>query len=104
MAVSLTELRQKLFKLADHVIDTGEPLIVERRGVRLRLVKEDIQKLKGGRLSRLKRQDLVVGPPLDPHESPAQLSGEPLADMAVLEAHIAKLRKQEKPKRAKRKA
>ena len=31
MAVSLTELRQKLFKLADHVVDTGEPLIVERR-------------------------------------------------------------------------
>jgi len=99
MAVSLTELRQKLFKLADHVIDTGEPLIVERRGVRLRLVKEDVQIQKGGRLSRLKRQDLVIGPPLDPHESPAEWGGEPLADMAVLEAHIAKLRKDAKRKK-----
>jgi hypothetical protein len=98
MAVSLTELRQKLFKLADHVVDTGEPLIVERRGVRLRLVRDMPRNLKGGRLSRLKRQELVIGPPLDPHESPAEWSGEPLADMAVLEAHIAQLRKRRKRK------
>jgi antitoxin (DNA-binding transcriptional repressor) of toxin-antitoxin stability system len=71
MTVSLTELRQRLFELADQVVDTGEPLIVLRRGVRLRLVREDAAAIQGGRLARLKPQSLVVGPPLQPDESPS---------------------------------
>jgi antitoxin (DNA-binding transcriptional repressor) of toxin-antitoxin stability system len=74
--ISITELRQRLFQLADRVVETGEPLVIERRGVRLRLVREDAPHAKGGRLSRLVRQDIVVGPPLDPHESPAEWSGD----------------------------
>ena len=76
-SISITELRQRLFQLADRVAETGEPLLIERRGVRLRLVRDDdTTAKKGGRLSRLVRQDIVVGPPLDPHESPAEWSGE----------------------------
>jgi len=56
MPVSLTELRQRLFELADQVVDTGEPLIVLRRGVRLRLVREDAAATDGGRLARLTPQ------------------------------------------------
>lgn len=72
--ISITELRQRLFQLADRVIETGEPVLIDRRGVRLRLVREDAVEERGGRLARLKRrkQSVVVGAPLDPHESPAQ--------------------------------
>jgi antitoxin (DNA-binding transcriptional repressor) of toxin-antitoxin stability system len=75
MTISLTELRQRLFQLADHVVDTGEPLVVTRRGVRLRLVREDAVPEKG-RLANLKPRHAVIGPPLDPQESPALWSEE----------------------------
>lgn len=74
-SISITELRQRLFQLADRVVETGEPLLIERRGVRLRLVRDEESATKqGGRLARLKprKQSVVVGAPLDPHESPAR--------------------------------
>ncbi len=74
-AISLTELRQRLFQLADHVADTGEPLVIVRNGVRLRLIREDTMSQSAGRLSRLVKRSIVVGAPLDPHESPAEWSG-----------------------------
>ena len=74
MSLSLTELRTKLFALADHVIESGEPLLIERRGVRLRLVREDAQ-AESGRLSRLAVQSLTLGAPLAPDESPAEWTG-----------------------------
>jgi len=75
--VSLTELRQRLFQLADHVAATGEPLVIVRNGVRLRLVREEpAAAKKSGRLARLVERDIVIGPPLDPHESPSEWSGE----------------------------
>jgi hypothetical protein len=76
--ISLTELRQRLFQLADHVADTGEPLVIVRNGVRLKLVREDVQAGRPGRLARLVKRSVVIGPPLDPHESPAEWSGESL--------------------------
>ena len=76
MNISLTELRQRLFQLADHVADTGEPLVILRNGVRLRLIREDALPQTVGRLSRLVKRNIVVGAPLDPHESPAEWSGE----------------------------
>ena len=75
-AISLTELRQRLFQLADEVADTGEPLIIMRNGVRLRLTREDALPEMPGRLARLVKRNIVVGPPLDPHESPAEWSGD----------------------------
>jgi hypothetical protein len=73
--ITLTELRQRLFQLADHVATSGEPLIIIRNGVRLRLVREDAVADTPGRLSRLVKRSIVVGGPLDPHESPAEWSG-----------------------------
>lgn len=69
-AISLTELRQQLFKLADQVIATGVPLLIDRNGVRLRLVREDAQ-APVSRLHKLKAQSLVQGAALAPDESPA---------------------------------
>ena len=71
MTITLTELRQHLFKLADQVADTGEPLVIERRGVRLKLVREDAASAGTSRLQKLKEQPLVQGMPLLPGESPA---------------------------------
>lgn len=70
MNLTLTELRQRLFKLADQVIDSGEPLIIERRGVRLKLMREDAP-ASSSRLKKLVVRELVVGEPLRPDESPA---------------------------------
>ena len=74
--ISLTELRQRLFELADHVAETGEPLEILRNGVRLRLVRDEVEAKAGGRLARLVAQNLVIGAPLDPDESPAQWNAE----------------------------
>lgn len=79
--ISLTELRQQLFKLADQVVDTGVPLLIERRGVRLRLVREDAL-MPVSRLAKLKAQLLVQGAALAPDESPAQWSELPLPRVA----------------------
>jgi len=81
MSVSLTELRQQLFKLADQVVDTGVPLVIERRGVRLKLVRDDTP-AASGRLQLLKPQSLVHGAPLRPDESPALWSELPTAKVA----------------------
>ena len=77
-SISLTELRQRLFELADRVIASGEPLVIVRNGVRLRLVREEpaVAVEKAGRIARLVERDIVIGPPLDPHESPSEWSGE----------------------------
>lgn len=82
MGVSLTELRQRLFELADHVIDSGEPLVIVRRGVRLRLVREEAAPASEGRLARLKVRQAVIGAPLAPSESPALWSAEPALQVA----------------------
>ena len=82
MSVSLTELRQRLFQLADQVVDTGEPLLIERRGVRLRLVREDAQPGNAGRLARLVPQTAVIGLPLAPDESPALWNADLLSRVA----------------------
>lgn len=79
--VSITELRQQLYKLADAVIDTGEPLIIERRGVRLKLMREEAPAAPQ-RLARLQTRDLVIGAPLAPEESPAQWSELALSKVA----------------------
>jgi prevent-host-death family protein len=77
MEVSLTELRQRLFELADRVIETGEAIVITRRGRTLRIVRDEVQPKAFSRLARLRElgpQELEIGPPLDPHESPAQWS------------------------------
>jgi len=72
--LSLTELRQRLFELADRVLDTGEAIVIMRRGRRLRIVRDDEAVKPYSRLAKLRPQELEIGPPLDPHESPARWS------------------------------
>jgi len=61
MAMSLTALRQQLFKAVDQVIETGIPLEIERHGHRVKIVLEE-QKSK---LANLKQHDCIVGDPDD---------------------------------------
>jgi hypothetical protein len=75
LTITLTELRQRLFQLADHVVETGEPLVIVRNGVRLKLLREDAAE-RPGRLARLVKRSVVIGAPLDPHESPAEWAGD----------------------------
>lgn len=49
MTVTASELRQNIYKLLDQVLETGEPLEIERRGRKLRVVPEQT----GSKLDRL---------------------------------------------------
>ena len=57
--MSLTALRNNLFKIVDEVIKTGNPVELERKGHRLRLVME----AKKSKLDNLKKHDCIVGNP-----------------------------------------
>ncbi|MEQ6901038.1 hypothetical protein [Nocardioides sp. YIM 152588] len=61
-AVTPSQLRADIYRLIDRVLETGEPLEIERKGRRLRLV-PDVPK---GKLSRLTPQPgLIIGDPDD---------------------------------------
>lgn len=57
--VTLTALRQNIFQLADQVLETGEPVVIERNGRHLVLMPEK-PKLD---LSKLPRRHLFNGDP-----------------------------------------
>lgn len=59
MAVSASVLRQNIYRLLDEVVETGQPLVIERKGHRLKVVCQD----EGSKLERLVRHDCVVGDP-----------------------------------------
>ena len=59
--VSLTALRNNLFKIVDQVIQTGNPVTVERKGHKLKIVLEE----KKSKLKNLKSHDCIVGDPDD---------------------------------------
>ena len=73
--ISLSDMRTRLFKLADQVVATGEPLLIERKGVRLRLIRDDSPPIVRSRLAQLTERVAVLGAPLSPQESPALWSG-----------------------------
>lgn len=62
MAISVTKLREDLYAIVDRVIETGVPIEIERKGVRVRLEparqKAKLQKL-------VKHPDTIVGDPED---------------------------------------
>jgi hypothetical protein len=59
--VTPSQLRQNIYRLIDHVLDTGEPLEINRRGRRLRLVLDDPQP---DRLAAIHANpDVIVGDP-----------------------------------------
>lgn len=55
--MTLTALRSQLFKVADQVLQSGEPVIIERNGRRLLLSSQE----PPSRLARLRRRALIVG-------------------------------------------
>lgn len=62
MALTASKLRQDIYRILDEVLDTGEPVVIERNGRRLRIVAED----PPSRLDRLvRRPDVVAGDPDD---------------------------------------
>ncbi len=61
VAMSLTSLRGKLFKVVDEVIRTGIPAEIERKGQRVKIVPET----KKSKLDNLKPHDCIVGDPDD---------------------------------------
>ena len=62
MRITPSQLRADIYNLIDRVIETGEPLEIERRGVLVRLVPPR----EVGWLERLpRRDDVIVGDPED---------------------------------------
>lgn len=60
--MTATQLRQDLFRLLDQVLETGEPLEIQRNGRRLRVVPDQPER-KFDRLTS--RPDFVFGDPDD---------------------------------------
>ena len=62
MALTASKLRQDIYRILDEVLATGEPVVIERNGRRLRIVADD----PPSRLDRLvRRPDVVTGDPDD---------------------------------------
>jgi hypothetical protein len=59
--ISLTALRNNLFKIVDQVIQTGNPVFLERKGHHLKIVLDE----KKSKLDNLKSRDCIVGDPDD---------------------------------------
>lgn len=58
MAMTASKLRQDIYRILDQVLETGEPVIVERRGKRIRIAAEETPSRIG---SLVRRPDVVVG-------------------------------------------
>ncbi len=59
-SISITTLRQDLFRLADQVLASGKSLVIEKSGQRLLLSPADAP-LPRARLGSLKKRKLIVG-------------------------------------------
>jgi antitoxin (DNA-binding transcriptional repressor) of toxin-antitoxin stability system len=58
MEMTASALRRDIYRILDRVIETGEPIIIERRGHRIRIATEEAP----SRLDSLvRRPDVVVG-------------------------------------------
>ena len=57
MAVTVPQLRANIYELIDQVIETGEPLEIDRNGVVVRLMPP----VRQSWLDRLPRRDVVAG-------------------------------------------
>jgi hypothetical protein len=59
LKTSATDLRTNLYSLLDRVAKSGETIEIDRKGVRLKIVRDD----KGLKLSGLKKRNSIVGDP-----------------------------------------
>jgi len=53
MLVTVSRLRSNIYRLLDHVLETGEPIEIERKGRKLKIIAQR----SGDRLSALRRHD-----------------------------------------------
>jgi hypothetical protein len=58
MEMTTSALRRDIYRILDRVIETGQPVIVERNGRRVRISAEDVPSRLG---SLVRRPDVVVG-------------------------------------------
>ena len=58
MTVTASRLRENIYGLLDRVVETGEPLVVERKGHVLKIVPEGHH----AKLSRLTKRKCIKGP------------------------------------------
>jgi hypothetical protein len=66
MVVTASRLRENIYKLLDEVLETGEPLEIERKGKRLRIVVVEADgERKPSKLANAIRRDALVGDPED---------------------------------------
>ena len=61
MVVKPSRLRANLYRLLDHVLQTGEPIEIDRGGKKLLIVPKE----KQAKLNNLVRRDVIVGNPED---------------------------------------
>jgi hypothetical protein len=62
VSISVTELRANLYRLIDDVIQTGEPLTIERNGHKVVIARSPVE----SKLARLvSRPDFIKGDPED---------------------------------------
>lgn len=61
MVVTASQLRADIYNLLDRVIETGEPIEIERKGKVLRIVPPS----DGHWLDRIPRENIIIGDPED---------------------------------------
>ncbi len=59
MKISATSFRKNLYALLDRVIETGNPIEIERKGKIIRIVSSEPKK----KLSNLRKRDVILGDP-----------------------------------------
>ena len=61
MPISASRLRQDIYRILDKILATGEPVEIERKGRRLKIIPAN----RPGRLERMPRRDYLT---VDPEE------------------------------------
>jgi len=59
MSISITRLREDLYRLVDEVLETGQPLEITRKGRKLLIVPET----PDSKLGKLRKRETVKGDP-----------------------------------------
>jgi len=57
--MSASRLRQDIYRILDGILATGEPVEIERKGRRLKIIPAD----RPGRLERIPKRDYLKGDP-----------------------------------------
>ena len=59
MSVTVSKLRRNIYQILDRIIETGQPLEIERKGTKLKITKSK----SSTRLGRLPKRDCIKGNP-----------------------------------------